>query len=62
MAKQDSVTSSDGTPAEFVAGMRSAPFWPAMEGRAQALVYDAATMGDFRSPRTGWPRSTCRRS
>jgi hypothetical protein len=49
-------------PAEFVAGMREAPFWPAMEGRAQALVYDAAIMGGFRVPRTGWPRSTCRRS
>ena len=28
--------------------MRDLPFWPAMEGLAQALVYDAAVMGDFR--------------
>lgn len=39
-----------GIPAEFVAGMREPPFWPAMERRAQALVYDAAIMGDFRVP------------
>jgi hypothetical protein len=37
-------------PAEFVAGMRQAPFWSAMEGRAQALISDAAIMGDFRVP------------
>jgi hypothetical protein len=37
-------------PAEFVAGMRQTPFWPAMENRAQALVYDAAIMRDFRVP------------
>ena len=39
-----------GMPAEFVAGMRQTPFWPAMENRAQALVYDAAIMRDFRVP------------
>jgi alpha-beta hydrolase superfamily lysophospholipase len=43
-------TAAVGMPAELVAGMRQAPFWPAMEGRAQALVYDAAIMGDFRVP------------
>jgi pimeloyl-ACP methyl ester carboxylesterase len=43
-------TAAVGMPVEFVAGMRQAPFWPAMEGRAQALVYDAAIMGDFRVP------------
>jgi pimeloyl-ACP methyl ester carboxylesterase len=43
-------TDDVGMPAEFVAGMREAPFWPAMEGRAQALVYDVAIMGGFRVP------------
>jgi len=43
-------TAAVGMPAEFVAGMRQAPFWQAMESRAQALVYDAAIMGDFRVP------------
>jgi alpha-beta hydrolase superfamily lysophospholipase len=37
-----------GMPSEQVAPMRDLPFWPAMEGLAQALVYDAAVMGDFR--------------
>lgn len=39
-----------GMPAEFVAQMRQAPFWPEMERLGQALVYDAAIMGDFRVP------------
>jgi alpha-beta hydrolase superfamily lysophospholipase len=39
-----------GMPGEFVAQMRQAPFWPEMERLAQALVYDAAIMGDFRIP------------
>jgi pimeloyl-ACP methyl ester carboxylesterase len=43
-------TAAVGMPSDLVAGMRQAPFWPAMEGRAQALVYDAAIMGDFRVP------------
>ena len=37
-----------GMPSEQVAPMRDLPFWPAMEGLAQALAYDAAVMGDFR--------------
>lgn len=39
-------------PAELVVSMRQAPFWPAMENLAQALVYDAAVIGDFRLPTT----------
>jgi pimeloyl-ACP methyl ester carboxylesterase len=31
---------SIGVPAEMVAGMRDAPFWPVMEGLAHTLVYD----------------------
>jgi pimeloyl-ACP methyl ester carboxylesterase len=43
-------TKAAGVPAEFVAPMRDQPFWPAMEHLAQALVYDAAILGDFRPP------------
>jgi pimeloyl-ACP methyl ester carboxylesterase len=43
-------THAAGMPAEFVASLRDQPFWPAMEQLAQALVYDAAIMGDFRPP------------
>jgi hypothetical protein len=53
-------TDAVGMPAEFVAEMREAPFWPAMEGRAQALVYDAAIMGDFSGP--GAPAGQGRRA
>jgi alpha-beta hydrolase superfamily lysophospholipase len=41
-------TQAVGMPPEFVAPMHDMPFWPAMEELAQALVYDAALMGDFR--------------
>ncbi|HEY5783438.1 MAG TPA: alpha/beta hydrolase [Microlunatus sp.] len=34
-----------------VAGMRSAPFWPALEAQAHTLPYDAATLGDGQPPR-----------
>ena len=34
------------TPADSVASMRSAPFWPAMEAMAHTLVYDGRVMGD----------------
>lgn len=37
-------------PAEFVAGMKQAPFWPSMEAVAPALVYDAIVAGDFTLP------------
>src|SRR5262245_16431276 len=43
-------TQAAGMPAEFVASLRDQPFWPVMEKLAQALVYDAAIMGDFRLP------------
>jgi pimeloyl-ACP methyl ester carboxylesterase len=43
-------TAAVGMPAEFVAQLRQAPFWPEMERLGQALVYDAAIMGDFRIP------------
>ena len=35
-----------GVAAEFVAGMRQAPFWPAMEAVAHTLAYDGTIMGD----------------
>ena len=37
-------------PEEFVAPMRTLPFWPAMEQLAPALVHDAQVVGDFRIP------------
>ncbi|HKA82333.1 MAG TPA: alpha/beta hydrolase [Acidimicrobiales bacterium] len=40
---------TDSSDAE-VAGARSAPFWPAMEGLAHTLAYDAACLGDGRPP------------
>ena len=38
-----------GMPAEAVAGMRSAPFWPALKGVAHTLAYDGTVMGDTMS-------------
>jgi hypothetical protein len=35
-------------PREVVTPMRDLPFWPAMEDLAQALIYDAEQLGDFR--------------
>ena len=35
-----------GLPVEFVAPMRAAPFWSAMEDVAHTLIYDATIMGD----------------
>jgi Alpha/beta hydrolase family len=43
-------TAAVGAPAEFVAQLRQAPTWPALERLGQALVYDAAIIGDFRVP------------
>jgi pimeloyl-ACP methyl ester carboxylesterase len=40
------MTNPAGVPAEFVAGMRQAPFWPAMEAVAHTLAYDGTIMGD----------------
>ena len=40
------MTEAVGMPAEAVAPMRAAPFWPAFESVAHTLPYDAAIMGD----------------
>ena len=37
-------------PAEFVAGARSAPWWPAQEALAHTLAYDAEIMGNYDIP------------
>lgn len=34
-----------------IAGAKSSPFWPAMEGLAHTLAYDAACLGDGRPPK-----------
>jgi pimeloyl-ACP methyl ester carboxylesterase len=39
-----------GMPAEFVAGARSQPWWPATEALAHTLPYDATVMGDYSLP------------
>jgi pimeloyl-ACP methyl ester carboxylesterase len=44
------MTKAVGMPAEFVAPMRGAPFWPAMEAVAPTLIYDAALAGDYSIP------------
>jgi pimeloyl-ACP methyl ester carboxylesterase len=41
------MTKAVGMPAEFVAPMRSAPWWLVQEAIAHTLVYDAALMGDY---------------
>jgi pimeloyl-ACP methyl ester carboxylesterase len=43
------MTQAMGMPAEAVAGMRGAPFWPALEGVAHTLAYDGTVMGDTMS-------------
>ncbi|MGD8192853.1 alpha/beta fold hydrolase [Brevibacillus ginsengisoli] len=43
------LTKAADVPADFVASMRSAPFWPAMEAVAHTLVYDGTIMGDTMS-------------
>jgi pimeloyl-ACP methyl ester carboxylesterase len=45
------MTEAAAIPAEFVAGMRQAPFWEAQGEVAHTLVYDAALMGDYSVPR-----------
>ncbi len=44
------MTTIVGLPAEFVAPMRQAPFWPSMEALAHAIVYEADVMGDYSLP------------
>jgi pimeloyl-ACP methyl ester carboxylesterase len=39
-----------GMPAEFVAGARTQPWWPAQEALAHTLAYDATIMGDYSVP------------
>lgn len=38
---------SIGVPDEMIAGLRSAPFWPALEDLAHTLAYDATITGTF---------------
>ncbi len=45
------MTTLVGLPAEFVAPMRQAPFWPSLEALAHAVVYEADVMGDYSLPR-----------
>ncbi|GGL46747.1 alpha/beta fold hydrolase [Planomonospora parontospora] len=45
------LTTAAGVPAEFVEGMRSAPFWADMEAVAHTLAYDGEVMGDTMSGR-----------
>ncbi|MEO5875661.1 MAG: alpha/beta hydrolase [Streptosporangiaceae bacterium] len=44
------LTAAVGMPSEFVAPMKGAPFWGAMEKVAHTLVYDAMITGDFSLP------------
>ena len=45
------MTTGAAAPADTVASMRSAPFWPAMEAMAHTLAYDGTVMGDTMSGR-----------
>jgi len=45
------MTKAVGMPAEFVAPMRQAPWWPAQEALAHTLIYEATLMGDFSLPK-----------
>jgi pimeloyl-ACP methyl ester carboxylesterase len=44
-------TKAVGLPVEFVAPMRTQPFWAAQEALAPTLIYDATLMGDFSLPK-----------
>src|SRR5262249_9883967 len=44
------MTKAVGMPAEFVAQMRTAPWWPMQEMFAHTLVYDAEIVGDYSLP------------
>jgi pimeloyl-ACP methyl ester carboxylesterase len=41
------MTSVTGMPEQMVAGMRQAPFWPAVEAEAHGLIADYALVGDL---------------
>src|SRR5438045_333631 len=44
-------TNAVGMPVEFVAMMRTQPWWPAQEALAHTLIYNAGIMGDFSLPK-----------
>jgi len=56
------MTKAAGVAPEFVAQMRSAPVWPALEKVAHTLTYDVTTMGDNMAgkplPTTQWASVT----
>ncbi|MEV6159936.1 alpha/beta hydrolase [Nonomuraea sp. NPDC052129] len=56
------MTAAAGVPAEAVAGMRQAPFWPAVEEVAHTIAYDGRIMGTTMSgaplPRDRWAAVT----
>src|SRR5215472_15027384 len=43
------LTGAVGMPAEYVAGMRQSPFWPALEAVAPTIAYDGRIMGSTMS-------------
>jgi pimeloyl-ACP methyl ester carboxylesterase len=45
------MTEAVGMPVEFVAQMRTQPWWPAQEALAHTLVYDAMLTGDLSLPK-----------
>lgn len=45
------MTHVTGIPADVVAGMRPAPFWPPLEAEAHGLIADAAIVGDLSFPK-----------
>ncbi len=45
------MTAAVGIPVEFVASMRTQPWWPAQEALAHTLISDATIMGDFSLPK-----------
>jgi pimeloyl-ACP methyl ester carboxylesterase len=56
------MTRAVGMPAEAIAPMRRAPFWPSLEAAAHTLAYDGTIMGDTMSghplPRGKWASVT----
>jgi len=43
------LTGAVGMPAEYVAGLRQSPFWPALEAVAHTIAYDGRIMGSTMS-------------
>jgi pimeloyl-ACP methyl ester carboxylesterase len=52
------LTKAVGMPAEFVAPMRTQPWWPAQEALAHTLIYDAILTGDFSLPKERIAKAT----